>query len=80
MIIPNYWSWSYESCSLREIMRTLTAQLYATGGRILAVYDQLGMFNVVFERPLANREQIINSLRARPAVQGFFNDAVVTAQ
>ena len=38
------------------------------------------MFNVVFERPLANREQIINSSRARPAVQGVFNDAAVTVQ
>jgi subtilisin len=66
--------------SLREIMGTLTAQLAASGGRVVAVYDQFGMFNVVFERPVANREQIINSLRSHPSVQGVFNDAIVTAQ
>ena len=64
--------------SLREIMGTLTPQLAAAGGRVVAVYDQFGMFNVVFERPLANREQFINSLRAHPAVQGVFNDAIMT--
>jgi subtilisin family serine protease len=66
--------------SLREIMGTLTPQLAAAGGRVVAVYDQFGMFNVVFERLLPNREQVINSLRAHPAVQGVFNDAIVTAQ
>jgi subtilisin family serine protease len=66
--------------SLREVMGQLTTQLAAAGGRVVAVYDQFGMFNVVFEGPLANREQIINSLRTHPAVQGVFNDAIVTAQ
>jgi subtilisin family serine protease len=61
-------------------MGQLTPQLAAVSGRIVAVYDQFGMFNVVFERPLANRDQIINSLRAHPAVQGVFSDAIVTAQ
>jgi subtilisin family serine protease len=56
----------------------LTPQLAEVGGRVVAVYDQFGMFNVVFERPLANREQFINSLRAHPAVQGVFNDAIMT--
>jgi subtilisin family serine protease len=66
--------------SLREVMGQLTPQLAAVGGRIVAVYDQFGMFNVVFERPLPNRDQVINSLRAHPAVQGVFSDAIVTAQ
>jgi subtilisin len=65
--------------SLREIIGSLTPQIAAAGGRIGAVYDQFGMFNVVFERPLANPEQFINSLRAHPAVQRVFHDAIVTA-
>jgi subtilisin family serine protease len=64
--------------STREITAMLTPQLAEVGGRVVAVYDQFGMFNVVFERPLANREQFINSLRAHPAVQGVFNDAIMT--
>jgi subtilisin family serine protease len=60
-------------------MGTLTPQLAAVGGRVVAVYDQFGMFNVVFERPLANPEQFINSLRAHPAVQAVFHDKIVTA-
>jgi subtilisin family serine protease len=64
--------------STREITGMLTPQLAEVGGRVVAVYDQFGMFNVVFERPLANREQFINSLRAHPAVQGVFNDAIMT--
>jgi subtilisin family serine protease len=66
--------------SLREIIGALTPQLAAVGGRVVAVYDLFGMFNVVFERPLANREQIVNSLRAHPAVQGVFNDSIRTVQ
>jgi hypothetical protein len=66
--------------SLREVMGQLTPQLAAVGGRIVAVYDQFGMFNVVCESPLANRDQIINSLRAHPAVQGVFTDAILTPQ
>jgi subtilisin family serine protease len=64
--------------STREIIGMLTPQLAEVGGRVVAVYDQFGMFNVAFERPLANREQFINSLRAHPAVQGVFNDKIVT--
>ncbi len=63
--------------SLREIIGSLTPQIAAAGGRIAAVYDQFGMFNVVFEGPQAKREQFINSLRANPAVQGVFNDHIV---
>ncbi len=65
--------------SLREIMSGLTPQITAAGGRIVAVYEQFGMFNVVFEGPQANREQFINLLRSNPAVQGVFNDHIVTA-
>jgi subtilisin family serine protease len=64
--------------STREIVGMLTPQLAEVGGRVVAVYDQFGMFNVVFERPLANREQFINSLRTHPGVQGVFNDAIMT--
>jgi subtilisin family serine protease len=64
--------------STREIVGMLTPQLAEVGGRVVAVYDQFGMFNVVFERPLANREQFINSLRIHPGVQGVFNDAIMT--
>jgi subtilisin len=65
--------------SVMEIIDSLTPQIAAAGGRIAAVYDQFGMFNVVFESPQAKREQFINSLRANPAVQGVFNDHIVTA-
>jgi len=64
--------------STREITGMLTPQLAEVGGRVVAVYDQFGMFNVAFEGPLANREQFINSLRAHPAVQRVFNDKIVT--
>jgi subtilisin family serine protease len=64
--------------STREIVGMLTPQLAEVGGRVVAVYDQFGMFNVIFERPLANREQFINSLRTHPGVQGVFNDAIMT--
>src|SRR5215204_1941147 len=64
--------------STGEIVGMLTPQLAEVGGRVVAVYDQFGMFNVVFERPLANREQFINSLRIHPGVQGVFNDAIMT--
>ena len=39
------------------------------------------MFNVVLEGPQAQakREQFINSLRSNPAVQGVFNDHIVSA-
>jgi subtilisin family serine protease len=63
--------------STKEIVGMLTPLLAKVGGRVVAVYDQFGMFNVVFKGPLANREQIINSLRAHPAVQGVFNDAIM---
>jgi len=66
--------------SLREIIGSLTPQIAAAGGRIAAVYDQFGMFNVIFEGPQAKREQFINSLRSNPAVQGVFNDHIVQAQ
>jgi peptidoglycan hydrolase-like protein with peptidoglycan-binding domain len=65
--------------SVMEIIDSLTPQLAAAGGRIVAVYDQFGMFNVVFEGPQAKREQFINSLRANPAVQVVFNDHIVSA-
>jgi peptidoglycan hydrolase-like protein with peptidoglycan-binding domain len=65
--------------SLREIIGSLRAQIAAAGSRIGAVYDQFGMFNVVFEGPQAKREQFINALRANPAVQAVFNDHIVTA-
>ncbi len=65
--------------SLREIIGSLRAQIAAAGGRIGAVYDQFGMFNVVFEGPQAKREQFVNSLKANPSVQGVFNDHIVTA-
>lgn len=64
--------------STREIVGMLTPQLAEVGGGVVALYDQFGMFNVVFEGPPANREQFINSLRAHPAVQGIFNDKIVT--
>jgi subtilisin len=66
--------------SLREIIGSLGPQIAAAGGRIGAVYDQFGMFNVVFEGPQAKREQFINSLRTNPAVQGVFNDHIVQTQ
>jgi peptidoglycan hydrolase-like protein with peptidoglycan-binding domain len=68
--------------SLREIIGSLTPQIAAAGGRIAAVYEQFGMFNVVLEGPQAQakREQFINSLRANPAVHGVFNDHIVQAQ
>jgi len=64
-----------------EIIGSLTPQIAAAGGRIAAVYEQFGMFNVVFEgaQTQAKREQFINSLRANPSVQGVFNDHIVTA-
>jgi peptidoglycan hydrolase-like protein with peptidoglycan-binding domain len=65
--------------SLREIIGSLTPQITAAGGRIAAVYDQFGMFNVVLEGPQAKQQQFINSLRANPSVQGVFNDHIVTA-
>jgi peptidoglycan hydrolase-like protein with peptidoglycan-binding domain len=65
--------------SVMEIIGSLTPQIAAAGGRIVAVYDQFGMFNMVFEGPQAKREQFINSLRANPAVQGVFNDHIVSA-
>ena len=40
--------------SLREIIGSLTPQIAAAGGRIAAVYDQFGMFNVVLEGPRAS--------------------------
>ncbi len=64
--------------SLREIIGSLTPQIAAAGGRIAAVYDQFGMFNVIFEGPQTKREQFINLLRSNPAVQGVFNDHIVT--
>ena len=64
--------------SLREIIGSLIPQIAAAGGRIAAVYDQFGMFNVIFEGPQAKREQFINSLRSNPAVQGVFNDHIAT--
>jgi subtilisin family serine protease len=64
--------------STREIVGMLTPQLAGVGGRVIAVYDQFGMFNVVLERQPANREQFLNSLRSHPAVQGVFNDAIMT--
>jgi subtilisin len=63
--------------STREIVGMLTPQLAGVGGRVVAVYDQFGMFNVVFERPQRNLEQIINSLRTHPAVQGVFRDGII---
>ena len=68
--------------SLREIIGSLTPQIAAAGGRIAAVYEQFGMFNVVFEgaQTQAKREQFINSLRSNPSVQGVFNDHIVQAQ
>jgi peptidoglycan hydrolase-like protein with peptidoglycan-binding domain len=66
--------------SLREIIGSLTPQIAAAGGRIGAVYDQFGMFNVVFEGPQAKWQQFINSLRANPSVQGVFNDHIVQPQ
>ena len=80
-IIPNSFIVQLKSASpssLREVMGTLTPQLAAVGGRVVAVYDQFGMFNVVFERPLSNPEQFINSLRAHSAVQAVFHDTIVT--
>jgi subtilisin len=80
-IIPNSFIVQLKSASpssLREVMGTLTPQLAAVGGRVVAVYDQFGMFNVVFERLLANPEQFINSLRAHSAVQAVFHDTIVT--
>ena len=80
-IIPNSFIVQLKSAnpgSLREIIGALTTQLAEAGGRVVAVYDQFGMFNVVFEGTLANREQFINSLRAHPAVQRVFNDKIVT--
>ena len=80
-IIPNSFIVQLKSAnpgSTREIMGALTPQLAEKGGRVVAVYDQFGMFNVVFEGTLANREQFINSLRAHPAIQRVFNDKIVT--
>ncbi len=65
--------------SIGEIIGSLRAQIAAAGGRIGAVYDQFGMFNVVFEGPQAKREQFVNSLRSNPSVQAVFNDHIVTA-
>ena len=64
--------------STKEIVGMLTPLLAKAGGRVVAVYDQFGMFNVVFARPPANLGQIINSLRTHPAVQGVFRDSIVT--
>jgi subtilisin len=38
------------------------------------------MFNVIFERPLANVQQFVNSLKAHPAVKAVYNGAIVTAE
>jgi peptidoglycan hydrolase-like protein with peptidoglycan-binding domain len=64
--------------STREIVGMLTPQLVEAGGRVVALYDQFGMFNVVFEGPQTNREQFITLLRSHPAVQGVFNDKIAT--
>jgi subtilisin family serine protease len=56
----------------------LTPLLAKVGGRVVAVYDQFGMFNVVFQPPPPNLEQIINSLRTHPSIQGVFNDKIPT--
>jgi subtilisin family serine protease len=64
--------------STKEIVGMLTPQLAKFGGRVVAVYDQFGMFDVVFPRPPPNLEQIINLLRTHRAVQGVFHDKLVT--
>jgi subtilisin family serine protease len=81
-IIPNSFIVQLKSASpgsFREIMGTLTPQLAKAGGEVVATYDEFGMFNMLFEGPLAKREQFIKSLRTHPAVQGVFNDKIVTA-
>jgi subtilisin len=80
-IIPNSFIVQLKSASpgsFREIVGTLTRQLAEMGGRV-AVYVPFGMFNVIFEGPLAKQEQFIKSLRTHPAVQGVFNDKIATA-
>jgi hypothetical protein len=72
-----------------ETVGAFTAQLESAGGNVSAVYDQLGMFNIQFESPQvgaaslaqqAEAEQFVETLKANPAVEAVFNDAIVSIQ
>jgi subtilisin len=76
-IIPNSFIIQLKSTN-SELIGNLRETLTAAGGTIAAIYDQFRMLNVRFERPPTNAEQFINSLKAHPAVQGIFYDAIAT--
>jgi subtilisin len=77
-IVPNSFIIQLKSTN-PEMVGNLRETLAAAGGTIAAIYDQFRMLNVRFERPPTNVEQFINSLKAHPAVQGVFIDAIGTA-
>jgi peptidoglycan hydrolase-like protein with peptidoglycan-binding domain len=76
-IVPNSFIIQLKSTN-PEMVGNLRETLTAAGGTIAAIYDQFRMLNVRFEHPPTNMEQFINSLKAHPAVQGIFYDAIST--
>jgi subtilisin family serine protease len=75
--------------ALEETVDTFMTDLTAAGGNISAVYDNLGMFNVKFEEPegvagaadvnlSSSAQQFLEELKANPAVEAVFNDALVS--
>ena len=72
--------------ALEDTVNTFETNLAAVGGNVSAIYDNLGMFNVKFgpeagaaEVTLSpSAQQFLNQLKANPAVEAVFNDALVS--
>ena len=91
-IIPNSFIVQLKSPevgALEDSVGTMTADLTNAGGNVSAVYDQFGMFNIKFDVPQAgaadislpsDAEQFVATLKANPAVEAVFNDAIVGIQ
>ena len=74
--------------ALEGTVDTFMTQLTAAGGNISAVYDNIGMINLKFEEPAgeagaaeanlsSSAQQFLEQLKANPAVEAVFNDALV---
>jgi subtilisin family serine protease len=80
--------------SMGDAISALTLDVESVGGNITNVYDQLGMFNIQFDKEQtvsglsnessleisAEAEDFVNTLKQNPAVEAVYNDGIVTIQ
>src|SRR6476620_10125770 len=69
---------SADTESLNRTIDLLKPDLEAAGGDVKSIYEQFGMFNLKFDGPQQAVDQIIDKLKADPAIEAIYNDTIVT--